>query len=229
MEIKMELNENTLNVLRNFSAINSNVVVRAGKNIKTITEARNVVSSATLTQEFPTNFGIYDLNEFLGVLALVDQPNLAFKEEFVMISDSSGRSKVKYFFSDPDILTAPTSDVKMPDAEVNFNLDEGTLSRLKKASSALGHTSMSVEGEDGALKLTVFDDNNSTSNTYSTVVPGNYPEGAQFKFIFNIANFKVVPGDYNVAVSSKLVSHFGHASEDINYWIALEKTSEWSA
>ena len=225
----MKLNENTLNVLRNFSAINSNMVVRAGKNIKTMTEARNVVSSATLTQEFPTNFGIYDLNEFLGVLSLVDQPNLAFKEDFVMISDSTGRSKVKYFFSDPDILTAPTSDVKMPDADVTFSLDAETLSRLKKASSALGHTSMSVEGEDGALKLTVFDDNNSTSNTYSTVVPGTYPEGAEFKFIFNIANFKVVSGDYNVAISSKLVSHFGHASEDINYWIALEKTSEWTA
>ena len=224
----MELNENTLNVLRNFSAINSNMVVRAGKNIKTMTEAKTVVSSATLTQEFPSNFGIYDLNEFLGVLTLVDQPNLAFKEDFVMISDSTGRSRVKYFFSDPEILTAPTSDVRMPDAEVSFVLDEATLSNIKKASAALGHTSMSVEGEDGALRLSVFDNGNTTSNTYSTVVPGNYPEGAQFKFIFNIANFKVVPGDYNVDVSSKLVSHFGHTSEDINYWIALEKTSEWS-
>lgn len=224
----MELTENTLNVLQNFSSINSNVVVHEGNNIKTMTEARNVVSSATLNQEFPATFGIYDLNEFLGVLTLVDQPNLAFKEDFVMISDSTGRSQVKYFFSDPEILTAPTSDVRMPDADVTFTLDADTLARLKKASGALGHTSMSVEGEDGALKLTVFDDNNSTSNTYSTIVPGTYPEGAVFKFIFNIANFKVVSGDYDVAISSKLVSHFGHTTEDINYWIALEKTSDWN-
>jgi len=225
----MQLNENTMNVLRNFSTINSNFVVRSGNNVKTMTEARNVVSSATLTQEFPTDFGIYDLNEFLGVLSLVDTPTLAFKEEFVTVSDSTGRSKIKYFFSDPDILTSPTSDVKMPNAEVSFTLDGDTLARLKRATSALGHTSMSVEPDEGSLKLTVFDENNSTSNTYSTIVPGDYPDDAEFKFIFNIANFKVIAGDYKVAISSKLVSHFGHATDDINYWIALEKTSEWKA
>jgi len=223
----MQLNENTMNVLRNFSTINSNFVVRSGNNVKTMTEARNVVSSATLTQDFPTDFGIYDLNEFLGVLSLVDTPTLAFKEEFVTVSDSTGRSKIKYFFSDPDILTSPTSDVKMPDGEVSFTLDSDTLSRVKRATSALGHTSMSVEPDGGSLKLTVFDENNSTSNTYSTIVAGEYPADAEFKLIFNTANFKVISGDYKVLISSKLVSHFGHTSDDINYWIALEKTSEW--
>lgn len=223
----MELTENTLNVLRNFSSINSNFVVRSGNNIKTMTEARNVVSSATLNQEFPTDFGIYDLNEFLGVLSLVDKPTLAFKEEFVTVSDSTGRSKIKYFFSDPDILTAPTSDVRMPATDVSFTLDADTLTRLKRASAALGHTSLSVEPDEGSLKLSVFDDNNSTSNTYSTIVPGEYPADVEFKFIFNISNLKVISGDYNVGISSKLVSHFGHSVEDINYWIALEKTSEW--
>ena len=223
----MELTENTLNVLRNFSSINSNFVVRSGNNIKTMTEARNVVSSATLTQEFPMDFGIYDLGEFLGVLSLVDKPNLAFKEEFVTISDSTGRSKIKYFFSDPEILTSPSSDVKMPNADVTFTLDGDTLGRLKRAATALGHSSLAVEPDEGSLKLSIFDDNNATSNTYSTVVPGDYPDGAEFKFIFNISNFKVISGDYTVAISSKLVSHFGHATDDINYWIALEKTSEW--
>lgn len=223
----MELTENTLNVLRNFSTINSNFVVRSGNNIKTMTEARNVVSSATLNQDFPADFGIYDLGEFLSVLSLVDKPNLAFTEEFVTISDNTGRSKIKYFFSDPEILTAPTSDVKMPNAEVSFTLDAETLKRLKSASSALGHTSLSVEPDEGSLKLSIFDDNNATSNTYSTIVPGDYPEDAEFKFIFNIANFKVISGDYTVAISSKLVSHFGHSTDDINYWIALEKSSEW--
>jgi len=223
----MELNDKTLDVLRNFSSINSNLVVTSGNNIKTMTEARNVVSSATLSQEFPADFGIYDLNEFLGVIGLVDKPNLDFKEEFVLISDSSGRSKIKYFFSDPEILTKPASEVKMPAAEVKFNLDNDTLGRLKKAASALGHTSLAVEPDGGTLKLSIFDDNNATSNSYSTEVAGEYPDGAEFKFIFNISHFKVIPGDYTVSISSKLVSHFGHTEQDINYWIALEKSSEW--
>lgn len=224
----MQLKDTTLKVLQNFSAINSNLVVRKGNNIKTMTEARNVVSSATVDQEFDRDFGIYDLNEFLGVLNLVDTPALTFTDDYVTISDTTGRTKIKYFFSDADILTTPSSDVKMPNADVTFTLDADTLAKLKRAASALGHESLSVEPDGGSLKLSIFDNNNNTSNTYSTSIAGDYPEQNQFKLIFNINNFKVIPGDYNVSISSKLVSEFKHATDDVRYWIALEKTSEWN-
>ncbi|MDA7915473.1 hypothetical protein N9B98_04340 [bacterium] len=224
----MQLKDTTLKVLQNFSAINSNLVVRKGNNIKTMTEARNVVSSATVDQEFDRDFGIYDLNEFLGVLNLVDTPALTFADDYVTISDTSGRTKIKYFFSDADILTTPSNDVKMPNADVTFTLDADTLAKLKRAASALGHESLAVEPDGGSLKLSIFDNNNNTSNTYSTSIAGDYPEQNQFKLIFNINNFKVIPGDYNVSISSKLVSEFKHATDDVRYWIALEKTSEWN-
>jgi len=224
----MQLKDTTLKVLQNFSAINSNLVVRKGNNIKTMTEARNVVSSATVDQEFDRDFGIYDLNEFLGVLNLVDTPALTFTDDYVTISDTTGRTKIKYFFSDADILTTPSNDVKMPNADVTFTLDADTLAKLKRAASALGHESLAIEPDGGSLKLSIFDNNNSTSNTYSTSIAGDYPEQNQFKLIFNINNFKVIPGDYNVSISSKLVSEFKHATDDVRYWIALEKTSEWN-
>ena len=93
----MELCENTLNVLRNFSGINQNIMIRSGNNIKTMSETRNMIATADVSEQFTKDFGIYDLNEFIGVMGLVDTPSLKFEDDFVIVSDSSGRSKIKYF------------------------------------------------------------------------------------------------------------------------------------
>ena len=129
----MELNESTLSVLKNFSGINSNIVIEEGNVLKTISEAKNILATATLEDtSFSQKFGVYDLNEFLGVLGLVDKPNLKFDNDFVLISDSTGRSKVKYFYSDIEMLTAPTKSVTMPEADVSFTLDEDTFNKIKR-------------------------------------------------------------------------------------------------
>ena len=118
----MELNENTLNILRNFSDINQNILIKQGNVLKTISEARNVLATANVGDEFPNDFGVYDLNEFIGVLGLVDKPNLNFEDDHVIIGDSSGRTKIKYFYSSEDTLTTPSKDITMPDSEVKFKL-----------------------------------------------------------------------------------------------------------
>ena len=151
----MELSEKTLTILKNYAGINSNIVIDSGNDLKTISEAKNVMSSATVVENFPQSFGIYDLNEFLGVLSLVDTPNLTFNESHVLIADSSGRSKVKYFFSDPDMLTKPSKMVNMPVADVNFTLDADTLGRIKRAATALGHSEVSITGVDNVLSLSL--------------------------------------------------------------------------
>ena len=151
----MELSENTLSVLKNFSGINQNILIREGTTIKTISEARNVLASAEVTESFSKDFGIYDLNEFISVLGLVDAPNLQFDEGHVRISDSSGRSRVKYFFSAEETLTTPQKDIKMPEAEVSFTLDNDTLNKVKRAASALGHGEVSITPSDGVINLSV--------------------------------------------------------------------------
>ena len=223
----MELNESTIDVLKNFSGINQSLLVNEGNNIKTISDARNVVASAFVTEEFPNKFGIYDLNEFIGVLGLMDQPHLKFDESFVTVSDSTGRSKIKYFFSPEETLTSPTKDINMPDADVKFTLDSDTLNKIKRAAATLGHTEMSISGKDGALELSVVDNANSTSNTYSIEVGGEFPKDSVFNFVINIANLKLLPGDYDVSISSKLISQFKHKQMNVRYWIALEKSSSF--
>ncbi len=223
----MQLNDNTMNVLKNFATINPNIVVNSGNTVKTITEAKNVLGQAKLDQDFPRTIGIYDLNEFLTACNLVDSPTLEFEEgnDYCVIRDTSGRSKVKYFFSDIDILTTPAKDITMPPGEVTFKLDNDTLNRLRKASAAFGHNELSISGtENGVLSLSIIDSKNSTSNAFSIDVSGEYDKSG-FNYVLNIANLKIVPGDYDVSISSKLISHFKNCDSNIDYWIALEKSS----
>ena len=225
----MELSENTLNVLKNYSGINPNMMIRSGNTLKTISEARTVLSTAVVDANFPKDFGIYDLNEFMGVLSLVDTPRLKFEDEYVVVNDSTGRSKVKYFYSSEDTLTTPQKDITMPETNVKFVLTNDTLSRLKKAASTLGHSEISISGKDGVLSLSVVDSQNMTSNAFSIDIDGEFSDDAAFNFILSTNNLKILPGDYTVEISKKLISQFSHTSLDIKYWIALEKTSTFGA
>jgi len=221
----MELSDKTLTVLRNYSGINQNILVHSGNTIKTMSEARTVLSTAVVDETFPQDFGVYDLNEFIGVLGLVDSPRLKFEDEYVTIGDSTGRSKVKYFFSSEETLTTPQKDVTMPEADVKFTLTNDTLNKLKKAASTLGHSEVSISGKDGVLSLSVVESQNSTSNIFSIDVDGEFKPDAVFNFIINISNLKMLPGDYDVEISSKLITQFKNKEVNVTYWIALEKSS----
>ena len=223
----MELQEQTLNVLKNFSDINPNLIIKEGNTIRTISEAKNVVATAIVDNEFPQTMGIYDLKEFIGVLSLVDQPNLKFAEESVTVSDQSGRSKVRYFFSPEETLTTPKKDVVFPEADVSFTLESNTLNRLRSAASTLGHQEVSITPSDGMLTLSVLDEGNATSNTYSIDVPYTTKPDQDFKFVVKISNLKILPGNYEVNISSKMISEFKNTDSNVRYYIALEKSSKF--
>lgn len=225
----MELTDTTLNVLRNYATINPNLVVSEGNTLKTISAARNVFSSSEVTESFPQKFGIYDLNEFLNVLSLVDSPNLKFETDYVTVGDATGRSTVKYYFSDPEMLTSSDKDITMPDSEVKFTLDSDTLAKVKKAASVLGHDMISITPTTGAIRLSVVDPKDTTSNAFAIDVEGDYPEGVDFDFIINVNNVKVVNEDFEVEISSKLISHFTSKQSTTEYFIALEKASTYGA
>ena len=220
----MELTEKTINVLKNYSTINPSIVVNPGNVLRTIAEAKNVMGNATVDNEFTQTFGIYDLNEFLSVIDLVDGPRLKFEEKHVIIGDSSGRARVKYYFSDPELLTTITKDINMPEAEVNFNLDKNTLNKVLKAANTLGHAEICISVVDSTLNISVVDPKNSTSNLYSIDIDGTYTS-ENFKFYVLKDNLKLIPADYKVNMSSKLISKFLNEDQNLEYFIALEKHS----
>ena len=221
----MEISGNTINILKNFAAVNSNFVIKPGNSIMTISEAKNVLAEATIPEEFDKEIGIYDLQEFLNVLSLVEQPRVRFEDNYMNISGISGRETIKYYYADTDMLTTPTKPITMPDIDVSFTLDQSTLSNIKRAASVLGHGQLIIEPDNGSVKLSVVDLENTTANIYSISVDGEYKTNNSFKFVINIANLKMIADDYQVDISSKLISQFTNTSDSLKYWVALEKTS----
>ena len=193
----MQLTENVQQVLKNFASINPNIVVEPGNVVRTLAEGKNIFGKATIDVDFPIKFGVYDLNEFIGVLGLVDNPELTFEDTHVNVGDSVGRSKIRYFFTDTDHLTSPQKDIVMPSAEVTLNIGNDTLNKIKRAASALGHSELSIKANNGSISLTIFDSGNTTSNTFSIDVDGEY-QSEDFNFIISISNLKLLPGDYKV-------------------------------
>lgn len=224
----MKLSENTINVLKNFSAINSNIVFRPGSNIKTIAEAKNIMANVTVEETFPdTEFGIYDLNEFLNVIGMFEDPELVFDSGMKFVTIVEGSRKVKYFFSDTSILTTITKDVNFPTPEVSFTLTSSELNDLRRAASALGVSDVVIYKENDEVYVKVTDSSDSTSNTFSVKVKAETKPDSDFSLVFNISNFKLMNGDYNVEISSKLISKFTNVKQQLEYYIALEKSSKF--
>ena len=170
---------------------------------------------------------LHDLNEFLSVISLIESPDIDFDSKFATIKSST--SSVKYYFSEPEILTTPQKDITMPECEFGVSITEEQLSQLKKAAAVLGHSELVLSGNDGNITATISDEKDATANTFSFDLDSDNECKNDFNFVINIANLKLLPGDYFVSISSKLISNWTNVSRtaQINYFIALEKSSEF--
>jgi len=218
----MKLSDNTLTVLKNFAAINNSILVKQGNKLRTISVAKNILAEADITEEFPREFAIYDLNQFLNGLGLHQDPDLDFGEDS-HITIREGKRRVKYFFADPNVIVSPPEkEIQLPSKDVCFQLESVTLEKLLKAAAVYQLPDLSAVGEAGVIRLVVRDKKNDTSNEYSIVVGETDKE---FTFNFKVENIKIIPGAYDVVVSSKLLSQFKNSKYNLSYWIALEPDS----
>ena len=224
----MKLNATTQEILKNFSEINTNILIKPGSELNTISTMRNIFAKATINESFDSEFGIYDLNEFLSVVSSLDKPELTLNEKYMTISTEGSRSKVKYFYSDPSVIVSPTKDVNMPESDVTFSLSESNLTQLQKMAAILKAPDLALVGTKGGdVILKVCDKKNDTSNKFEIVVGENAT--ANYTFYFKVENLKMISGDYDVAVSSKSIAHFTNTKLPIEYWIALEPDSVFDA
>ena len=220
----MKINQNTLDILKNFSEINTNILIKPGTELSTISTMRNIFAKATIAEAFDSEFGIYDLNEFLAVVSSTNKPELKLEDKFMTISAEGSKSKVKYFYSDPSVIVSPTKEVNMPEADVTFSLSQANLTQLQKMAAILKTPDLALEGTKGGnIVLKVCDKKNDTSNNFDIVVGENAT--ADYTFYFKVENMKMLSGDYDVSVSSKSISHFQNTKLPIQYWIALEPDS----
>ena len=220
--VVMKLSDKTLSVLKNFSTINQSILFKQGTKLRTISVMKNILAEATITEEIPTDFGIYDLSQFLNGLSLHQSPELDFTNEgHVVIKE--GRMRSKYFFADPNvIITPPDKAIDLPSEDVSFELRTEQLDKLLKAAAVYQLPDLAVVGGEGVVKILVRDKKNDTSNDFSIVVGETDKE---FSFNFKVENIKILPGTYDVIVSQKLLSRFVSKNHDLTYFIALEPDS----
>ena len=220
--ITMNLSDKTLTILKNFAGVNNSILVKKGNQLRTISVAKNILAEAEIEEDFPREFGIYDLNQFLNGLSLHQDPDLDFEND-TYLNIREGKRRAKYFFADPQvIISPPEKEITLPSEDVHFQLESQSLDKLLKAAAVYQLPDFSVIGEASVVKLVVRDKKNDTSNSYSVVVGETDKE---FTFNFKVENIKIIPGSYDVVVSSKLLSQFTNSQYNLKYFIALEPDS----
>ena len=209
----------TIEILKNFCSINKSIVIKPGNKLATLSINKNILAIAEVDEQFESQISIYDLGVFLGGLSLFDQPKIdTTQTNYVTVSDQTGRSKTRYFYADPDIITqAPEKEISLPSIDVKFRLEAGVLQQLQRAASVYQLPDLCLYGTDGVMNLCVTDKKNDTSNSYSVEV-GTTEDS--FCFCFKVENLRLLPGDYNVSLSKKNVAMF--QGDGIKYYIALE-------
>jgi len=222
----MKISNKTLDILKNFSEINQSILIKKGKKLKTVSALKNILAHADVEEDFPQDFAIYQLNEFIGVLSTMSNPDLAFNDKYVMLSQENGAC-TKYFYAEPSVVVSPEKDITMPSEDINFTLLEKQYNDLLKMSSILQLNDILLKGcpKSNGIYLAVTNKKNDTSNDYSVQVGEGVTE--PFKMFFKTENLKMVAGDYNVHISSKGISHFENMTTKLDYWIALEPDSNY--
>jgi len=221
----MKLTDSTLAVLKNFAGINNSILVKKGNQLRTISVAKNILAEAEIPEDFPRDVAIYDLNQFLNGLSLHQDPNLDFTEDS-HITIKEGRRRVKYFYADPQVIIAPPDkEINLPTQEVCFQLESTSLEKLVKAAAVYQLPDLSVLGENGEITMVVRDKKNDTSNEYAVNVGET---DSNFEFNFKMENIKIIPGAYDVVISSKLLSEFTNTQYNLKYFIALEPDSTFN-
>jgi hypothetical protein len=220
----MKLSNETLGVLKNFGNINSGIFLKQGKTIKTVSTHKNILAQATIPDEIPSDFGIYDLNEFLSVVSLhKDDLNLDFDSKNVVISGRGGRSKIKYRACEPTmIVTPPEKQLTMPEPEIAIELSSEDFRWILDSANVLGSPQISVQSDGETVSINTVDLQNDSAHTESLTLSAA-ADGSKYKMIFKTENIaKILSGAYDVKISSKGISHFSNKNSSIEYWITTE-------
>lgn len=224
----MKISKRTLDILKNFSAINSGLLVKVGNTITTVNPGKTIMAEAKVDEKFSKQFSIYDLNKFLGTVSLFKDPDFSFEQNYIAIKN--GKSTVKYYYCEEKLVNYTNKKVSMPKSAVEFDLSAKDFSELLKAAAVLQVQHLCVEPtKDGkSIQIVARDKEDVTSNDYSLVV-SDYDGKANFEFIMDVDNLKIMSGDYRVQISEQGISMFSNKNEPLTYWIANHSDSSYSA
>lgn len=221
----MKFDEVTLQILKNYAGINHAIMFREGNTLSTISANKTILAKATIQQNIPSDFAIYDLSRFLSTLSLFETPEVEIQENKLVIKE--GRRRINYMFADQNtIIVPPSKDIKFPAPEVSFKLEAAVLTDFMKALNVLSLPEMAVVGDGENITLDAIDSKNPSADRYSVNV-GKSETTDKFTMIIKAEHLKILPGDYEVEISSKGLSHF--KGKQVQYWIAVESNSKYGS
>jgi hypothetical protein len=220
------ISKQTLGILKNFSGLNSNILIKPGNVIKTITPSKNGMAEATVSEDFPVEFGIWDLQKFLGVISLFNSPAFTFASKSVTISDGAN-SNIVYYYSEPKLLTVPTKNVNMPKTTAKVTLTEKVFADLQRAAAVMQLPDISFQNESQKIYAVICDLADPTSNSYKTLIAEDYEGEEQMTLNFKIDNLRMLPGSYTVKFSTNVVGEFTNDTVPVKYWFAMETNSRF--
>ena len=219
----MQLSKRTTDLLKNFAAINGNILIKKGKTLSTIATIKNIMATVSVEEDFPNEIGIFNLNELLGVLSLMDSPEIDFEQKQMVLKE--GRSKMRYVYADPSILIYPQKDIKNFTENVTFELSSANIVQMQKAGSALGVQDVAFIGDGEKIVAQVIDKKSDSSNQYTVDLEAETTE--KFTVYFRLENFKMISDNYTVGISSNNISKFVGENYKVTYYIACEADSKF--
>lgn len=223
----MKISEGTLNVLKNFSQINPSILLKPGATISTVSTQKTILATAELPEEFPVKGGIYDLNRFLGVVTLFEDPEFTFDEQRVTVSQD-GRS-IRYTFADERmILTPPERGIEFPSPDLEVEVQWKEIQNVLRASSVMNLPEIALVGANGKVSLCAMDTKNPTADNYSSDIGESQ---GNFRFVFKVENLKLFNYNYKVEVTAKGIAKFTSVNQygpKLTYYIATEANSSFN-
>ena len=219
----MKISKQTFDVLKNFSEINENLLIKPGNKLQTISVMKNVLAEATVEETFDKEFAIYDLNSLLSVLSLYESPDITLNDDYLTVSQ--GKSSSKFWYADPSLVVSPTKTITMPSSEVKVRITQSNYTDLLKASNIMQLPDVGLVSDGDTINLIATDKKNQTSNQFNVEVAEG--TGTKFNFYLKRENLRMIPGEYDLTISSKNISHWVNANKNLQYWVALETDSTY--
>jgi len=227
----IELCEETLEIMRNFSTINPSIFIRAGDIMDTLSISNQMMGRAQVPEIFPVDVPIYDFVKFLNQLKLYSQPVLVFdgdKPNCVFIKDidpERNDASTKWVFSDPKTIHKPLKSLGIPKPDIRFDVPKDKLEVLVKAAQIFNFENIRVQRiADDAISITVIDLDDVEGTHYRFTLPAEIDTVmGDFNIVFKIDNLRILPFDYSIAISRKKYSHW--FNQGVEYFITLDKRS----
>lgn len=227
----MKLSTNTMSILKNFATINEGIFIKPGNVIETISKQKNILARAELADTFEADFGVHDLNNFLGMLSLSRdaQPEIEIEEKNIIIKGHGDRSSTKYRKANKEtILVPPDKTISMDNAEIKFSIEAKDLEWIFRVASALGSPNIAFVCDGESCTIETFDAKDDASHVNSTSLNVN-GTGTKYRMVFATENLRFVPGAYEVTIASKGIGHFKNTTLNVEYWVTTETGSKYDA